>query len=149
MLNNIKVRLFKYSEMSLSALTQFKAWINRNEFDLESFGASSLRVATAKNASNRAICHVPIETVFLVSSSAVNPKTTEVEARVAGDIIDSYIEREGQQAGIRKCLIVVPPCQPSFPEERWIRVIERSIPQTINTVGLGSDKARSTVKFIS
>jgi hypothetical protein len=148
MLNNIKARLFRYSEMSLTALSQFKAWINRGEFDLDNFNASSLRVFTAKNGANRVICHTPLETVFLISSSALNPLATEVEAQAAGDLIDSHIESEGQKAGISKCLIVVPPCQPSFPEERWIRVIERSIPQTINAEGLGSHHSSSVAKFV-
>ncbi|HEY6767998.1 MAG TPA: hypothetical protein VI386_24855 [Candidatus Sulfotelmatobacter sp.] len=141
-LTNIKASLLRYSDMSLSALTQLKAWMKRSasfsNFDVESFAATSLRVASATSATGETLCYCPIETVFMVSAYAVNPNATPTEARTAGDAIDAQVARQAQLAGVSKLLIVVPADNPCLQENEWsdfkeVRVFERKIPNTVNT----------------
>ena len=73
MLTNFKARIFKFHDLSWKDLTLLKLWsrLSRsfNSFDPESYGAPSLRVATASNDAGEPVVFAPIETVFMVSAS--------------------------------------------------------------------------------
>jgi hypothetical protein len=149
MLNPITARILKYCDMSISALTQLKAWAKRsggfNLFDPENFSASSLRMATATNARGETVCYAPIETVFMISAFAVAPNVSPEDARLAGDMIDSTIAREAQRHGINKLLLILPKDFPELPEGEWeeVRTYTRKIPQIIGSGGMSCYKPTS------
>jgi hypothetical protein len=121
-----------------------------NGFDLESFSATSLRVASATNEDGEALCYCPIETVLMVSAYAVNPSITPEEAQRAGDAIDRQLEWHAQQAGIQKMLVVLPKDHPGLPldEFKEVRVFERKIPQSA-MMGLGSFNTKPAATFLN
>jgi hypothetical protein len=45
---------------------------------------------------------------FVITSFGVNPRVTEKEAHLAGDVINSLLEAEAHKLGIRRLLIVHP-----------------------------------------
>src|ERR1700691_209409 len=117
--NKIKATLLRYCDLYRPALTQLRSWMKRstsfNCLDLESFSATSLRVASATNEAGETVCYCPIETVLMVSAYAVNPSATPEQAQRAGDAIDRQLEWHAQQAGIQKMLIVLPKDHPGLP----------------------------------
>lgn len=155
MFNNFKANILKYCDSSLHTLTLLKKWMQRNasfnSFDTRTFSASSLRIASAKDERGNVICLCPLETVFLMSAYAVNPAATPEEAQQAGDILDSTIAHEAQQAGVSKLLLVVPKDLPYLPEGDWkeVRVYERFIPQTINEVGIDDAASSQVTQYLN
>lgn len=148
-------RIFKYCELSWPALTELKAWLRKsttfNTFDMSMFANPALRVATATDASGNTIAYCPVESCFLISAYAVNPKATEAEATLAGDEIDAMLESEGQRAGISKCLIVLPPNHPGLPldEFREVRVYERRIPLGVRSGGIPCYNQTQATHFLN
>ena len=133
-------RIFKYSDLSWSALTQIKSWFQRSSaregFTLERFNNPSLRVAQAVNSVGQTICLTPIESCYVIGAYITNPEATSVELPQAGDAVDREIERLAQREGVTKFLIAIPDCRPSEPGEKWIRVVEREVPQPVVMGGI-------------
>jgi hypothetical protein len=58
-----------------------------------------------------------------------NPAATTIETGVAGDHTDAALAQMAQSEGVTRFLIVVPPNYPSTPNAKWVRIIERKVPQ--------------------
>ena len=84
------------------------------------------------NRRGELVCYVMLEKAF------VAPGATPDEARQAGEEADNTIEIEARKAGATSVVLVLSPEHPHFPEERWIRIVERSIPQNITMPEAGS-----------
>ena len=140
-------RIFKYSDLSWKDLTNIKRWFRRdaarNGFSLESFNNPSLRVAQAVNSVGQTICLTPIESCYLVGAYIHNPEATSVEIPQAGDSIDLELSRLAQREGITKFLIALPDSHPSEQGERWIRIVERQVPQPVVMGGVSSTQANT------
>ena len=132
-------RIFKLSELSWRDLCDVKKWFRRDTtregFTLESL-EPSLKIAKATNSVGQTLAFCPIEPTYLVGAFVQNPEATSVEIGKAGDFIDGEIARLAQREGVTKYLIVLPTDVPSQRGERWIRVIERSVPQPIVSGGV-------------
>jgi hypothetical protein len=141
MFSKIKATIIRYRDFqfaaSWAALTQLPNWLSRtktfNSLDYEGSASPSLRVACATNERGEAVCYTPIENVWVVSGFAINPAASPEEAQQAGDAIDAEIEREAQQAGVTRLLIMVPATNSALVPEgldelKGVRVFERKIP---------------------
>jgi|HubBroStandDraft_6_1064221.scaffolds.fasta_scaffold140617_2 hypothetical protein len=149
MLNNIKAKLFRLWEMSWADLTWLKAWAAFSNFDLENINSLSAKFAVATDADGGTLCITPIEQVYLVRCFAVRRNVSPEEACFAGDIMDAEIARQAEMNGISRLIIEVPACHPSLPDEKWIRIVERKIPQSIATGGAGYNSSTAAMKFIN
>jgi hypothetical protein len=131
----LKATVLKYCELSWHDLRNIKRWFKREEardgFTLESFSHPSLRVAKAENSVGQTICLTPIESCYVVGAYITNPEATSVELTRVGDSIDRELERIARREGVAKFLIALPDSRPSEPGEKWIRVIEREVPQSV------------------
>ena len=139
-------RIFKYSDLSWSALTQIKSWFQRSSaregFTLESFNNNpSMRVAQAVNSVGQTICLTPIESCYLVGAYIHNPEATSVEIPLAGDAIDRELASLAQREGVTKFLIALPDSHPSEPGEKWIRVVQREVLQPVVMGGVSCARA--------
>jgi hypothetical protein len=129
---NFRAALLRYAELSRSALTQLMSWgrgrgLNHNP---------STQVATATNANGEVVCHCTIEPCYMVAS-APNPLASEQDRYLAGEVIEDALVSHAQLKGMSRMLIVVPDGFPSEPEERWIRIVERKVPQIAVMHGVG------------
>src|SRR5579884_2220093 len=128
-------RIFKFCELSWPDLCSIKRWFNssaaRAGFSLESFNNPSLRVAKAVNSVGQTICLTPIESCYVVGAFIQNPQATSVEMQKAGNAVDVELARFAQCEGVKKFLIALPDSHPCEKGERWIRVVERSVPQSV------------------
>ncbi len=79
----------------------------------------------------------------------MNPNVTAAEIRKAGDAIDQELETQGQMAGVSKLLIVLPERHPREPDEKWLRVIERTIAPPVVLGRVGFYQSTSAVKFLN
>jgi hypothetical protein len=139
-------RIFKYSDLSWSALTQIKRWFNRSAaregFTLDSFNNNpSLRVAQAVNSVGQTVCLTPIESCYLVGAYIFNPDATSVEIPLAGDAIDRELACLAQREGVSKFLIALPNSHPSESGEKWIRVVQREVKQPVVMGGVSRAQA--------
>ena len=129
-------RIFKYADLSWKDLTNIKRWFTREEarcgFTLETL-TPSMRVVKVENSVDETICLTPIESCYVVGAYIQNPEATSVEAPKAGDAIDRALASLAQREGVTKFLIAIPDSHPSQPGERWIRVLERTVPQIAAT----------------
>ena len=133
MLSNMKTSIFKLSDLSWDSLTKIKKWfrqdIVRSGFTLQSFNNNpSLKVVEVQNSVGQTIVFCPIEPCFVVNQ-IVNPKATTIEACAAGDKADHALALLAQREGITRFLIICPTDYPTQPDERWVRIIERKVPQ--------------------
>ena len=151
MLSNMKTTIFKFADLSWSALANIKSWfrqdIARAGFTLENFSNNpSMKVVQVENSVGQTIALCPIEPCFLVSQ-LINPEATIVETGVAGDYADRALARYAQQEGMTRFLIVCPPDYPSQADEKWVRIIERKVPlAAIHSVGCAT---KSTAAHIN
>jgi hypothetical protein len=131
-------RIFKYSDLSWHDLCNIKRWFQRSAaregFTLDSL-TPSMKVAKVVNSVGQTLAFCPIESCYLVGAFIQNPEATSVEIGRGGDFIDSEIAKLAQREGVRKFVIVLPTSVPSQPGERWIRIIERQVPQPVFTGG--------------
>jgi hypothetical protein len=93
--------------------------------------------------------HGEIMTFVLVEKTYVAPAATPDEAYQAGAAADLAIDVAARNAGCTTVVLVLSENHPHFPEERWIRVIERAVPQRFVMGGVASDKSASSTKFIN
>ena len=137
-------RIFKFCELSWHDLCNIKRWFQRSAaregFTLESFNPS-IRVAKAENSVGQTICLTPIEVCYVVGAYIHNPAATSVETPQAGDAIDVEIARLAQREGVTRFLMAIPDSQPSEPGEKWIRVVEREVPQPVVMGGVSRAQA--------
>jgi hypothetical protein len=129
--NQMIVRLFKMFELGWSARAELKKWLHlatkRDGFT--GFDNPSLEIASATNERGETVVHAAVEPCYLLSAYMPNPAITNVEEmKQAGDQIDAALAAKAQREGRSKLLILVPDSCPSFPDERWVRIIEREVP---------------------
>ena len=140
----MRARIFKFADLSWKDLTNIKRWFRQDQarygFSLENFNPS-MRVAKAENSVGQTICMTPIEVCYVVSAYIQNPEATSVEVPKAGDEIDRQLAFLGQREGVTKFLIALPDSHPSQPGEKWIRVVEREVPQPVITGGVSRVQA--------
>jgi hypothetical protein len=131
MLNSMKTSIWKYADLSWDTLSKLKAWfrpdIAREGFTLENLN-NSIKVVEVKNSVNQTVALCPIERCFIVQQ-IVNPQATLIETGRAGDFVDQQLERLAQSEGMERFLIALPSSYPSQPDEVWVRVISRQVPQ--------------------
>lgn len=133
MLNCMNARIFKICDLSWDALAKIKRWFRpdvvRETLTLENLSNNpSLKVAEVKNSVGQTVSFYVIEPTFVVSPIA-SPDATVIETGITGDCADRAVASIAQHEGMARFLICVPPEYPSQPGERWIRVIERKVPQ--------------------
>jgi hypothetical protein len=137
-------RIFKYSDLSWKDLTNIKRWFTRDEarhgFTLESFNPS-MHVAKAENSVGQTTLLTPIESCYVVGAYIRNPDATGPELSLAGNTLDVELTRLAQREGVTKFLIALPDSRPSEPGEKWIRVVEREVPQPVVTGGVSGAHA--------
>jgi hypothetical protein len=135
----MRARIFKYCELSWSDLCNIKRWfqhsVAREGFSLHSLNPS-MKVAKAVNSVGQTLGFYPIESCYLLGAIIQNPDATDVEIGSGGDFIDSEIAKLAQREGVSKFVIALPTSVPSEPGERWIRIVERQVPQPILTGGV-------------
>jgi hypothetical protein len=140
-------RIFKYCELSWSDLCNIKRWFQpsaaREGFTLDSLNPS-MKVAKVVNSVGQTLAFCPIESCYLVGAFIQNPEATSVEIGRGGDFIDLEIAKLAQREGVSKFVIVLPTSVPSQPGERWIRIIERQVPQPIFTGGVAQSQTNTT-----
>jgi len=129
----MRCKVFKFCELSWSALAQLKRWFNgsanRDGFTLSSL-EPNLKVAEAVNSAGQVVLLCPIEQCFIVSGYVHNPDATSGELQQAGNAIDRELARLAAREGITRFLVTIPDGRPHEPGERWVRVVERRVPQT-------------------
>ena len=141
--NTIKATLLKYHDLSWNTLTEIKKWFgqssrSRDGFTMDSFvNNRKLQVATATNSVGQNIAHCLIEPCYMFSAYVLNPEATEIEQRRAGDVIDGALAHLAQKEGVQKLLLLLPDSYPSQPEEKWVRIVERQVPQIAAIQGMG------------
>jgi hypothetical protein len=139
----MRARIFKYCELSWSDLCSIKRWFQRSAaregFTFDRLN-SSMKVAKAVNSVGQTLAFCPIESCYLVSAFIQNPEATSVEIGRGGDFIDLEIAKLAQREGVSKFVIVLPTSVPSQPGERWIRIVERQVPQPILTGGVSQSQ---------
>jgi hypothetical protein len=139
-------QIFRVCELSWDDLRNIKRWFRRDEaregFTLESFANNpTMRVAKATNAIGQTIVLCPIEPCYIIGAFLRNPDATGPELPLAGDCIDMELSKLAQREGVNKFLIAIPDSRPSEPGEKWIRVIERTVPQPVVTGGVTREQA--------
>ena len=128
----MRCRIFKFCELSWNTLTQLKRWFSaaRDGFTLQNF-EPGMKVAEAVNSAGQVVLLCPIEPVWMVSAYVRNPAAPSAELQQAGNAIDRELARLAAREGVARFLITIPDAgRPSEPGERYIRVVERRIPQT-------------------
>jgi hypothetical protein len=133
MLNCMKTSIWKYADLSWETLARLKKWfrqdIAREGFTLDNFN-NNIKVIEVKNSVNQTIALCPIEKCFIVQQ-IVNPQATVIEIGYAGDFVDRELARLAQSEGMDRFLIAVPSSYPTQPDEVWVRVISRRVPQNL------------------
>lgn len=84
------------------------------------------------NGKGELVCYLMLEKAY------VAPATTPEEAMQAGDAADLAIECAARNAGATSVVLVLGPEHPHFPEEKWVRIIEREIPRTVKMPDVGT-----------
>lgn len=128
MLNNFKATVRKWANLPYADLCNFFSWLDFNKSNVE-FNNQNLLVASATNERGETVCYTTAEPIFLVNAYSVSPSSTPEEAQQGGDAIDITLAGEARKAGVNRLLIVVPADTPHQPGEKWLRVIERKVPQ--------------------
>src|SRR5579864_8147956 len=133
MLSTLKTSIWRYCDLSWSSLAKIKSWFRpdtvRDGFKLQSVADNlSLRIVQVDNSVGQTVSFNLIEPCFLVNH-IVNPQATPTETQFAGDWADAALARMAQREGVTHFLIVVPSNFPSHPDEQWIRIIPRNVPQ--------------------
>jgi hypothetical protein len=95
------------------------------------------------NQRGELVCYVMLEKAFVASG------TTPEEAQQAGDAADLAIECAARNAGATSVVLVLSPEHPHFPEERWVRIIERPIPQTVRMPEVGSKTSAQATHYLN
>ncbi len=132
---SIKASIARWRELSWEAMKHFNRFLYGSTFSRDQINNPSLRVAIATNVQGEPLVVAPVETALLVSHITVSPNATTEEKHKAGDAIHLEVESLGQQLGIGRMIVVIPPDAPALLEEDgWeqIRTYTRKIPQTVS-----------------
>jgi hypothetical protein len=78
------------------------------------------------------VCYVMLEKVY------VAPQATPEDVYQAGASAELAIDVEARRAGATSVVLVLSPEHPHFPEEKWVRIIERPITQTVTMPEVGA-----------
>jgi hypothetical protein len=84
------------------------------------------------NQRGELVCYVMVEKAFVASG------TTPEEVQEAGDTATLAIDCAARNAGASSVVLVLGPDHPHFPEEKWVRIIERPVSQTVTMPEVGS-----------
>jgi flagellar biosynthesis component FlhA len=133
---NIRATISKYHELSWKTLTKLKSWMRCSapSFDVENLASPSTRIAVATD-DGEIVAITPIETVYMISGYTVAPTATPEQKQQAGDLIEYQCRCLAQQAGVTRILMVLSENVPLQPDEKWLRVIYRQVPQSVITGG--------------
>jgi hypothetical protein len=71
--------------------------------------------------------HGEIVTYVMLQNVYVSPTATPDEAYQAGAVANQAIDVVARNAGCTSVVLVLSPEHPHFPEERWVRIVERPI----------------------
>ena len=151
---NLKATLLRYCDLSWKSLTEIKSWFKRSGardgFNVESFNNPKLQVISATNEDGQTVAHCLVESCYLFSAYLTNPEFKgEPEQQQAGNVIDGALAHLAQREGITKLLIVLPDSFPSQPEERWVRTVERKVPQIAAIQAMGSFTQLPATRFLN
>ena len=91
----------------------------------------TLLVASA-NDEKGAAAYTTIEPTWILKGFTFRPRLTDADAGKAGDSIYSTLARCAPAHGVGKILIVLPSEVPTQPDEKYLRVIELKLPQTVS-----------------
>ncbi len=146
MLNNFKAKVHKWVAMSQQDLCKLIGWLDdRSAIEFEN---ENLLIASVTNQRGELVGCVPFEKVFLVPGSAILQDTAPLEDRPVACEASKAIKREGQKSGVGKLLVVLSEDHPSFPGEKWVRVIEQQIPH-VPMQGLDFPLQQSTAAYLN
>jgi hypothetical protein len=73
------------------------------------------------NRYGQLVCFVTIDKVFVAHAA-----TPDV-AQKAGEEAEKAIEQAARNAGCSSVVTVLSPAHPHYPEERWVRILERPV----------------------
>jgi hypothetical protein len=96
------------------------------------------------NQRGELVCYVRVEKTYMAPTIATNPD----EAYQAGEAADQAIDCAARNAGASSVVLVLPSDLPPQPGERWIRIIERPIAQTVTMPEVGRN-AQPTAPYIN
>ena len=106
----------------------------------------NLLVATATDENSIPAAYCTIDPTWIVNGYVFRPGLSDEDAGHAGDAIYSSIEREAKVRGVGKVLLVLPNELPTQPDEKFLRVIELKLPQTVSTISR-SEKGVSVARI--
>lgn len=139
-----RAKLMRYCDLSWSALTEIKSWLKRSRglrdgFTVESFSNPKLQVISATNEDGQTMAHCLIEPAYLFSAYLVHPDLKDIaEQTDVGNAVDAALSHQAQKDGVTRLLMVLPDSHRSEPDERWVRVIEKKVPQIAAIQAMGS-----------
>ncbi len=84
------------------------------------------------NQRGELVCYVMIEKAFVASG------TTPEETQQAGPAAYLAIECAARNAGATSVVLVLGPESPHFPEEKWVRILEWPVAQTVKMPEVGA-----------
>jgi hypothetical protein len=127
MFSNFKSRLRKWAELTHEDFFKLIGWSpSKLNFENRTMVASVSR-------DGEMLAYLTVQPVYVVGSFALKPETTPSDLQKCGDAIDSALEAEAQRVGIDKFWIELPEGAPIQPDEKTIRVVEKSIPRIVDT----------------
>jgi len=125
-----KATLQKLTELPWNKFKELFTWPSKGLIQADN---PALKVARVTKEDGEVVLYATCERVLLVDSYVCNPHCVESEASQASVVLDTTIKSEAEQTGIARILIVLPDETPSVPDEKFIRVVERKVPQRITT----------------
>ena len=138
-----RAKLMRYCDLSWKSLTEIKLWWKRSRglrdgFDVESFNNPKLQVISATNEDGQTMVHCLIEPCYMFSAYLSHPDFKgKPEQTDAGNAMDAALSHQAQMDGVTKLLMVLPHSHPSVPDERWVRIIEKKVPQIAAIQAMG------------
>jgi hypothetical protein len=138
-----RAKLMRYCDLSWSALTEIKSWLKRSRglrdgFTVVSFNNPKLQVISATNEDGQTMVHCLIEPCYMFSAYLSHPDLKDKpEETDAGNAIDAALYHQAQMDGVTRLLMVLPDSHRSEPNERWVRIVEKKVPQIATTQGVG------------
>lgn len=130
MLNNFKATVRKWAGLPWAEFRDLLTWPCKSTLQTDN---PHLLIASVKSATGKTVCFATAEPIFLIDGYVCSPESTPSEAQRGGDAVDLAFASEAQKAGVGRMLIVLPTDSPNEPGEKWLRVIERKVPQAITT----------------
>ena len=127
MLNNLKARIRKWSDIKSEDLLKLLRW-GGSPID----NPKALVCAASKD--NEIIGYLNAEPMLLIHSYALKPGANPSDVQKAVDEINQALEVESLRVGANRMLIHLPDSVPTQSDEITLRVVVRTIPQTNSDV---------------